>query len=216
GPARSVLRAELTPESCRQVTAARLETSLPGLLLPGKEMHAVARVPIPALPGTYEVNLSLTGTGNFAEIRAKGDPVALRLNVTPQPEPGNQYSLVSGYSTSDGCCASSLSAVHAALAHAADKQSLPDGYIDVTQGCLASLKRRIKRKLLGNFKHAYVDALSHQQSTFNQHVLTALQELAECCALLDHARAIHAPSETPVEAERSSLSAWIDKLVAAG
>src|SRR5207244_2785670 len=45
----------------------------------------------------------------------------------------------------------------------------------------------IKRKLLGNFKHAYVDVLSRQQSAFNTQLLSAVRELAECCATLDHA-----------------------------
>ncbi|HEV3120221.1 MAG TPA: glycosyltransferase family 4 protein, partial [Gemmataceae bacterium] len=217
GPARSVLRAELLANSDQQGTAASLDTPLPALLLPGHEISAVARVPVPALLGTYEVNLSLSGTGNFADIRAKSHAATLRLNVTPQPEPGTQYSVVStGYSTRAGCCPSSLSSVHAALAQAANKQTLPDDYTDVTQGFLANVKRRIKRKLLGNFKHAYVDVLSRQQSTFNQHVLTALQELAECCALLDHARAIHAPAETSVKPERTHMVAWIKRLVAAG
>ncbi len=64
-------------------------------------------------------------------------------------------------------------------------QRLPDGYTDVTTGRFASLKRWIKRKLLGNFQRAYVDVLSRQQSAFNQEALAALSELAECCATLD-------------------------------
>ena len=52
--------------------------------------------------------------------------------------------------------------MHASLAEAAGRQELPDDYTDVTEGFLSSLKRRLKRKLLGNFKHAYVDVLSRQ------------------------------------------------------
>jgi hypothetical protein len=86
-----------------------------------------------------------------------------------------------------GCCAPLLDAVQAALAEAHHQRRLPDDYTDVTEGWFASGKRWLKRKVLGNFKRAYVDVLSRQQSAVNQALLTALQELAECCATLDHA-----------------------------
>jgi hypothetical protein len=88
---------------------------------------------------------------------------------------------------------SSLSAdllplVQTAIAEADRQQQLPDDYLDVTEGFLAEYKRKIKRKLLGNFKRSYVDVLSRQQSAFNRSILRAVQELAECLAVLDHAR----------------------------
>jgi hypothetical protein len=64
---------------------------------------------------------------------------------------------------------------------------LPADYVDVTEGRLAPVKRLIKKKLLNNFKHAYVDVLSRQQSQVNGQVVLMIQQLAECCALLDHA-----------------------------
>ena len=70
---------------------------------------------------------------------------------------------------------------------ALDRQQLPDDYLDVTQGFLAGWKRRLKRKLLGNFKHAYVDVLSRRQSQVNRRLITAVQQLTECCATLEHA-----------------------------
>jgi hypothetical protein len=108
------------------------------------------------------------------------------------------------------------------LAQAASRQSLPDDYTDVTEGLLAGLKRRIKRKLLGNFKHAYVDVLSRQQSAFNESLVRAVEELAECFALLDHAaRAAPQPDSTgQASRERAEdhafLAASIEKLVAQG
>src|SRR5262249_1936141 len=80
-----------------------------------------------------------------------------------------------------------LEAVQAALAEADRLRRLPTDYADVTEGAFAAWKRRVKRKLLNNFKLAYVDVLSRQQSSFNQQMLTALRELTECCATLDHA-----------------------------
>jgi hypothetical protein len=64
-------------------------------------------------------------------------------------------------------------------------QQLPADYVDVTEGAFASVKRLIKRKALQNFKHAYVDVLSRQQSQVNGHLVLMVQQLAECCAMLD-------------------------------
>ena len=43
-------------------------------------------------------------------------------------------------------------------------QRLPDDYVDVTQGWFARAKHWVKKTLLNNFKRAYVDVLSRQQS----------------------------------------------------
>src|SRR5262249_29234033 len=86
--------------------------------------------------------------------------------------------------TEERCCSPLLAAVQTALVEAHRLQQLPDTYTDVTQGRFASWKAWLKRKLLGNFKQAYVDVLSRQQTAFNQRVLAALHELAECCATL--------------------------------
>jgi hypothetical protein len=98
-----------------------------------------------------------------------------------------------------GCCGPALETAQAALVEADRLQRLPDDYTDVTEGAFAALKRRIKRKLLGNFKHAYVDVLSRQQSAFNRQLLDAVRELAECCATLDHA--VHVLLERVAELE---------------
>jgi hypothetical protein len=95
--------------------------------------------------------------------------------------------VVTARGTAAGCCGPALETAQAALVEAGRLQRLPDDYTDVTEGVFAGLKRRLKRKLLGNFKHAYVDVLSRQQSAFNRELLAAVRELAECCATLDHA-----------------------------
>src|SRR5262249_45627317 len=81
-----------------------------------------------------------------------------------------------------------IESVQAAMVQAARLQQLPDDYNDVTEGWFASWKRKIKSKLLNNFKRAYADVVSRQQSAFNRQMLTALQELVECCASLEHAQ----------------------------
>ena len=72
-------------------------------------------------------------------------------------------------------------------------QDLPAGYADVSEGRLSRLKRWVKYKLLHNFKTAYVDVLSRQQSAFNRQVLTALCELGDGQSTLAHAVAFQPP-----------------------
>lgn len=222
GPAARVLRATLLDASGKPLAASR-DTPLPGLLLPGQHIAAIARAPVPATPGVYGLALSAaplalwqkekthlpTGAGGF-----------VRLSVTPARAQSSQPALPGAEQSTAGGCAPSLQAVQASLAEAANKQSLPDDYADITEGRFAPLKRRIKRKLLGNFKHAYVDVLSRQQSAFNQHIMAAVAELAECCAMLDHAAGTSAaaPAQTDVASETGPafLAGCIEKLVADG
>jgi hypothetical protein len=98
-------------------------------------------------------------------------------------------------------CAPLHDLIQTALTEAIRLQRLPDDYLDVTQGWFAKWKRWIKGKLLGNFKHAYLDVLSRQQSAFNRQILTALTELAECVTTLQHAQQIH--FSKPLEQENS-------------
>lgn len=80
-----------------------------------------------------------------------------------------------------------LETVQDTLAKAQPLERLPTDYVDVTEGSLAPVKRFVKRKLLNNFKNAYVDVLSRQQTQLNSHLVLMIQQLSECCALLDHA-----------------------------
>jgi hypothetical protein len=74
-----------------------------------------------------------------------------------------------------------------ALPQAHRLQKLPTDYVDVTEGTLAPVKRLIKRKLFHNFKHAYVDVVSRQQTQMNEKLVLMIQQLSECCEMLDHA-----------------------------
>jgi hypothetical protein len=80
-----------------------------------------------------------------------------------------------------------LQEVQEALAAAERLRQLPDDYQDVSEGWFARAKRWLKAKLLGNFKRGYVDVLSRQQSQVNRQLVLAVEQLAECCATLDHA-----------------------------
>jgi hypothetical protein len=105
-----------------------------------------------------------------------------------------------------------LEEVQTALLEACGLRDLPDRYRDVTTGLFANIKRRAKQKLLGNFKKAYVDVLSRQQSACNQQLLAAIGALMECCATLDHTvrglnervSRLEAASETPSESQQVS------------
>jgi glycosyltransferase involved in cell wall biosynthesis len=184
GGERMILSARLASDGSAECPA--IETPLPGILIPGQEMTAVMRIPVPAIAGTYRIELraqSVNSAGNHAA------PGYVRLIVAD------------GSATDESCLAEVLAGVQRALLAAERKQDLPLEYLDVSTGFMASAKRWIKQKLLGNFKHAYVDVISRQQSSYNRTILAALEELGEACALLDQARS-NSPPSRPKELER--------------
>jgi glycosyltransferase involved in cell wall biosynthesis len=185
GPGRALLRCEVVDESGR-ACAPRKDTPLPGILLPGQELAAAVRVGVPAVEGRYQARLSVWSCRGAGSVN-RGEDNHQPCESAPPPV---VFSLVveeGALRQAAGCCRPLLDGVEAALAEAQGRQRLPDDYTDVTEGVLAKCKRWVKRKLLGNFKHAYVDVLSRQQSAFNRYTLAAVAELAECSAMLDHA-----------------------------
>jgi glycosyltransferase involved in cell wall biosynthesis len=179
GPARMLLRSRIVGDD--QVDSRFVETPLPGIVNPGQDVPAAVRLPVPDHPGIYEVELAIVEAESFADLKPVlnlAEPARVELIVERNSEP-----------VQAGCLAELLTTVQSSLAGAHQRQRLPDSYVDVTQGFFARGKRWIKQKLLGNFKHAYVDVLSRQQSAFNREVVTALGELAEACSLLDHSHA---------------------------
>jgi O-antigen biosynthesis protein len=183
GPARSVLRCRVLDEQGRTVAGATDGAPLPRLLRPGRALAAAVPVPVPPTPGVYEVAFWAERADCGLLAREAGSQ---RLDSDPQPATRLRL-VLTAQGAAAGCCGPALETAQAALVEADRLQRLPDDYTDVTEGAFAALKRRIKRKLLGNFKHAYVDVLSRQQSAFNRQLLDAVRELAECCATLDHA-----------------------------
>jgi O-antigen biosynthesis protein len=170
GPGRHVLCCRVMNDAGEAV--GECESSLGDLVMPDRSISAVLQVPVPREPGTYRVTA-------WAQ---RHDGVV--------PAAASEFRLLveAGAAADDlGAWGSLLEAAEAALADAARKRELPDEYDDVTQGFLAGLKRAVKRKLLNNFKLAYVDVLSRRQSAFNGRVLAAVQHLAELCGLLGRA-----------------------------
>jgi glycosyltransferase involved in cell wall biosynthesis len=178
GPAQTLLTARVLDAAGRAVALAlgqqTATTPLPALLMPGRALSASVLVPVPAGAGAYEVHLAARRADRLDEACGATTQVPLIVGGAP------------GLFPRDGCLGI-LDEAQAALAQAQRLQRLPDDYADVTQGALAGVKLRIKRKLLGNFKKAYVDVLSRQQSACNQQLLQAVQTLTECCQTLDHA-----------------------------
>ncbi len=162
GPARLVLRARVI-DPVDETTIAESETHLPGLLMPGQTLAVAVPVKVPPRPGAYDV-LFEAGFHDGSQVAGR---MRLMVGLTDGPQP------VSWEGVGD------------ALAEAHRLHQLPDTYIDVTQGWFASWKAWIKRKLLGNFKHAYVDVLSRQQSAVNRQLLAVIQELVEYCTTLE-------------------------------
>lgn len=162
GPGRTLLHAEVR-DPRTDTMIARADTELPGLLVPGATQTAMLLVPVPPQSGSYDLLLAATGCA----------PTRTRLHV--------------GQQGGGSALAPLLDGIRQLLIRARAGQRLPDDYVDVTLGRFARWKRWLKQKLLYNFKRAYVDVLSHQQSEVNEQLVAAVQQLAECCATLDHA-----------------------------
>jgi O-antigen biosynthesis protein len=174
GPAKTVIAGEILDQRGTIVLPLRPAASLPGLLLPGRAMPASIALPVPAAPGTYTVRLWTQWLTEEGTQQGPGATVQLEVGASDRALA----------STANACL---LAEVQAALAEADRARSLPDSYSDVSTGALAGIKAAVKQKLLGNFKKAYVDVLSRQQSDYNGRLIAAVQALAELCATQDHA-----------------------------
>lgn len=174
GPGRTVVCCELREETTQSVVVARAEMRLPALLMPGQTQVAALPISLPIAIGSYRVFLWVERMDNVK--RATPVPVELPLAIDTEPA-----------SKSASCISTFLGAVQEILPKTHRLQKLPEDYVDVTEGSFASVKRLIKRTLLNNFKRAYLDVLSRQQSQVNGQVALMIQQLAECCSVLDHA-----------------------------
>jgi len=154
-------------------------------LMPGANVTAAVRVAVPKVPGNYQVRLSVIARSRLDVAPGEDSRPSHDFEVTSDAHielvVADKEGLAGG-----GISSTLLEAVQRAIAEADRHHRLPDDYLDVTEGLFARWKRKIKQKLLGNFKHAYVDVLSRQQSRFNEHMLAAVRELTECMTLVDH------------------------------
>ncbi len=157
---------EIRADADGAIVAPRTMTPISAILMPGHARVVAVPITIPSSAGAFRIRLWMEAP------TAQGAAQELPLTVTAGTErsPG-------------GCAAVFLDAVREALPGAHQLTKLPANYVDVTEGRLAPVKRLVKRKLLNNFKHAYVDVLSRQQSQVNGQVVLMIQQLAECSRL---------------------------------
>jgi hypothetical protein len=178
------IRYQLYDKENRGFGKANQGVPLPSLLPPGQSAVAVVPVAVPAEPGAYRINFVArllqekegeaadeNGAIGYDSPTKQLELVVMNDAVADRSNPGEAF----------------VTAAQAILAEAHALKTLPAGYHDVTQGLLASWKQRIKQKLLNNFRRAYVDVLSRQQSLFNERLLTALAQVTDCCSALGHA-----------------------------
>jgi glycosyltransferase involved in cell wall biosynthesis len=187
GSERTVLRPQLHNEAGEPCPGVQPPSPVPGLVLPGQAQTAAVSVAIPTRPGRYEVSFRAecsSGATSAPAVEVAGRK-PLRLTVEE-----------AGARDDRGFCAPVLAEVQKALAEARRRERLPESYTDISTGWLVSCKRWVKHKLLNNFKRGYVDVLSRQQSGFNRQVVTALQELVECCELLSRRPEVGVASES--------------------
>ncbi|MBI3412373.1 MAG: glycosyltransferase [Planctomycetes bacterium] len=172
GPGRTCLFCEVIDEISGKQAAPLESACLPALVPPGQMQIAALPVRIPQQPGQYLLRAWAGRSGSDPGTTA----TIIELEVTPDAS-----------AEISGLVGPLLEHAREALAEADRLKRLPEDYVDVTLGRFARLKRWLKGKLLGNFKRAYVDVLSRQQSQVNQKLMTAVQQLADCCAALEHA-----------------------------
>jgi glycosyltransferase involved in cell wall biosynthesis len=189
GPGLTKLCCQVRDGQTQEPVGPIMETPLPGILPPGQATPAAMALQAPEKPGSYQVVIWTERPGKHCRLQIAD--CKLKDASFLQSAICNLQSAISlvvdGSERNLGLCAPLLEAVQAVLAQAHRLQRLPDDYIDVSEGFLARCKRWLKRKLLNNFKRAYVDVLSRQQTQVNQQLVHAVQELAQCCASLDHA-----------------------------
>ena len=176
GPGRTLLACQIHDAQSLVPLGPVVETPLPAVLAPGQSSPAAVALRAPENPGEYRIVLWLNHPNSVCQSAICNLQSAISLVVDDSPA-----------DRSNSFCAPLLESVQSLLAEAHRRQRLPDDYVDVTEGFLSRCKRWLKQKLLNNFKRAYVDVLSRQQSQVNQQLISAVQELAECCSTLDHA-----------------------------
>ena len=180
GPGRSEVVARIRA-SDGEIIVDEWATAIPLVMACGQDLTVA--IAIPALPaGTYALEAGIRTHHGEAEPTTEWHGTMTTLTVSTAPMIHEPHALPAPRFLRSLDTARSL-------------QQLPDGYVDVTTGRFAKLKRLVKGKLLNNFRASYVDVLARQQSRFNRQVTSALTELAD------------APVDAAVRAELAATQA---------
>lgn len=170
GPGRTLLCCEIRAAMGDATVLPCAELPLPAHVMPGQAQVVILPIEIPTMEGAYSIRLWTEERDRRATPENSAE-----ITLIVDNEEGN----------ADSCLSAFLETIARTLPQTYQLQQLPTEYVDVTEGTLAPVKRFLKKKVLNNFKHAYVDVLSRQQSQLNSNVVTMIQQLVECCTLLD-------------------------------
>lgn len=156
----------------RLATGHRVRLS--AAIMPGQEQLVVAAFDAPHELGKYRLRVRLM----------QGKQMICRCIVPMQVSR-------SARSSDDGQKATRsagplLQSARSALAQAKRLEQLPEEYLDVCEGKLAGIKRMLKRKLLNNFRKAYVDVAFRQQSALNERLIGVMSLFLETLSAQDN------------------------------
>ncbi len=175
GPNRCVLRASVSDD-----TAKVAITNLISMVLPNQSALILVEIP-GASAEAVRIELRWESANTYQEITS--------VNLQTSGEANGMLPLQELITNAQN-----------AAREAQRRYHLPTDYLDVTEGWWAGWKRWIKKKLLNNFKNAYVDVLSRQQSRVNQELATAVLQMSEVCLGLDQiVRALQAKMDANQE-----------------
>ena len=171
GPARAEVVVKVLSANGKLHSRSRM--ILPSPLMPGQEQLLMASIELPQTIGRYRVQVRLKhGKRLISNKRLK-----LMITRTDSPhQPGR---------TTPHALGPMLQTARSALSQAKRMEKLPEDYVDVTEGKLAVLKSSLKRKLLNNFRKAYVDVAFRQQSALNEKLIAVMSLLLETVSAQD-------------------------------
>jgi glycosyltransferase involved in cell wall biosynthesis len=172
GPAQITLVAEVRNNTGARISSRRARASLPEALIPGQTTPSIITVALPRRVGRYRIRLSIVSRYERSRRVICRHFIPLRMTKR-MSMPTNK----------DQPLAPLFQSARQMLAQAHRLDRLPEDYVDVTEGKFANAKRLIKRKLLGNFRRAYVDVAFRQQSALNQKILAVMNVLLETSSM---------------------------------
>ncbi|HQR07101.1 MAG TPA: glycosyltransferase family 4 protein [Gemmatales bacterium] len=172
GPAKASVIVKVMATSGKVLSQSKV--ALPSPLIPEQEQLLVASFELPETRGQYRLKMRLM---RGRQIIAR---LCLRLTIN-RSDQGNRPS-------SPHTMGPMLQSARSALSQAKRIENLPEDYVDVSEGKLAGLKRSLKRKLLNNFRKAYVDVAFRQQSDLNEKLIAVMSLLLETVSTQDTAQ----------------------------
>ncbi|MFT3879591.1 MAG: glycosyltransferase family 4 protein [Gemmatales bacterium] len=174
GPARASVIVKVMTYTGKKLS--RSKVSLQNPLVPGQEQILVGSVELPETRGRYRLRIRLMLGRKIIARRC------LNLIMGRSDQQHRQ--------SSPHTMGPVLQSARSVLSQAKRMEKLPEDYVDVSEGKLAGLKRSLKRKLLNNFRKAYVDVAFRQQSDLNEKLIAVMSLLLETVSTQDSAQTL--------------------------